>query len=124
MVIITWTLDKVYLLNKSRQTWQVWLSRPVQLAVAENLPGLIERMQKTGCFMKNIPEASRQTRILYVEDNFGLATLVQRRLARRGYAVDLANNGEEGLSSLEKGEYDIVIMDYMMPVMDGLEMLK
>ncbi|MCP4698282.1 MAG: response regulator [Gammaproteobacteria bacterium] len=67
---------------------------------------------------------NKQTRILYVEDNLGLATLVQRRLGRRGYAVDLAKNGEEGLSSLEKGEYDMVIMDYMMPVMDGLEMLK
>jgi len=62
--------------------------------------------------------------ILYVEDDPGLARLVQKTLARAGYRVDLACDGGEGLAMAEREAYGIVIVDYNLPVCDGLEVLR
>ena len=63
-------------------------------------------------------------RILYMEDDPGLARLFQRRMEREGYQVDLAPDGQAGLSRFEAGAYDIVAMDQKMPNIDGLEALQ
>ena len=63
-------------------------------------------------------------RILYMEDDRGLARLFQRRLEREGYQVDLAPDGQAGLSMFENGGYDVVAMDQKMPNLDGLEALQ
>lgn len=67
---------------------------------------------------------SKPTRILYMEDDPGLARLIQRRLARAGYVVDLARDGEEGLSMYAAGSYDVVAVDQNMPIHDGLEVIR
>lgn len=63
-------------------------------------------------------------RILYMEDDEGLARLLQKRLERQGYTVDVAHNGEQGLSMFTKGTYDIVAVDQSMPRLDGLEVIR
>ena len=63
-------------------------------------------------------------RILYVEDDRGLARLVQKRLGRAGYAVDIAHDGEAGLAMYAAGSYDVVAVDQAMPVHDGLEVIR
>ena len=63
-------------------------------------------------------------RILYMEDDPGLARLFQRRLEREGYHVDLAADGRIGLSMFEADGYDLVAMDQKMPNLDGLEALR
>ena len=63
-------------------------------------------------------------RVLYMEDDVGLARLLQRRLEQAGYAVDVAPNGEEGLAMYESGNYDIVAVDQNMPVHSGLEVIR
>lgn len=63
-------------------------------------------------------------RILYMEDDRGLARLFQRRMEREGYRVDLAADGQIGLSMFEAGGYDVVAMDQKMPNLDGLEALQ
>jgi len=59
--------------------------------------------------------------ILVAEDNLVNQMLMVRMLEKRGHHVDLASNGRQALSALEKGTYDLVLMDVQMPEMDGLE---
>lgn len=67
---------------------------------------------------------SESIRILYMEDDPGLARLVQKKLERAGYTVDLAPNGEKGLAMYRQGCYDVVAVDQNMPVYDGLEVIR
>jgi PAS domain S-box-containing protein len=64
------------------------------------------------------------TRILIMEDDPGLAHLLQKRLQRQNYSVDLAANGEEGLRMARAASYDILIVDYNMPILGGLDVLR
>jgi two-component system sensor histidine kinase/response regulator len=63
-------------------------------------------------------------RILYVEDDPGLARLVQKRLQRVGYVVDIATDGEEGIKKYEADPYDLMFVDQNIPVYDGLEVIR
>lgn len=63
-------------------------------------------------------------RILYIEDDTGLARLLQRRMERAGYAVEIAESAEEGLKRLQAGAYDLVLLDYHLPGMSGVNMLE
>jgi CheY-like chemotaxis protein len=59
-------------------------------------------------------------RVLLVEDNAVNQKVAGRFLERLGCNVRVADNGEEGVKAFQEGEYDIVLMDLQMPVMDGL----
>ena len=61
------------------------------------------------------------SRILIVEDNEMNRDMLSRRLARRGYEVLLATDGEEGVSLAAEHRPDIVLMDLSLPVIDGYE---
>ena len=63
-------------------------------------------------------------RILIVEDEPDLLASLARALREEGYAVDTADNGEDGLFSAEGADYDAVVLDVMLPRMDGWEFLK
>jgi DNA-binding response OmpR family regulator len=63
-------------------------------------------------------------RILLVEDSQRLRKSVGTALRRTGYAVDVSGDGEEGLWFAESNEYDAVILDIMLPKLDGLSVLK
>ena len=63
-------------------------------------------------------------KILVVEDDQFLRELYNQLLTEEGYEVDLAADGEEGLSKISKGGYDLVLLDIMLPKMDGLEILR
>ncbi len=58
--------------------------------------------------------------ILLVEDNEINQIIAEELLQKGGYTVDLANDGQEALEMIEKTQYDLVLMDIQMPVMDGL----
>ncbi|SMF92076.1 Two-component sensor histidine kinase, contains HisKA and HATPase domains [Azospirillum oryzae] len=62
-------------------------------------------------------------RILYIDDDAAMARLVQRRLERRGYAVEWAKDGQEGLERLERGGITVVGLDHEMPGATGLDIL-
>ena len=66
----------------------------------------------------------RITRILYMEDNPGLSALLQRNLQRRGFLVDTAADGEEGLKMLEANCYDVLLVDYNMPFFGGIDVIR
>lgn len=65
-----------------------------------------------------------KTRILVAEDNPTNQKFVARVLNRAGHDVDVVHNGEEALDALEMGDYDLVIVDMHMPVMDGVQTAK
>jgi signal transduction histidine kinase/CheY-like chemotaxis protein/HPt (histidine-containing phosphotransfer) domain-containing protein len=60
-------------------------------------------------------------RLLVVEDNLVNQKVVLAILRKKGYHMDVANDGREALLKLETGAYDLVLMDVQMPVLDGLE---
>jgi two-component system OmpR family response regulator len=63
-------------------------------------------------------------RVLVVEDEPDLRTSLGRALRDDGYAVDGAQNGEEGLYKAENYDYDAVLLDIMLPRVDGWELLR
>ena len=67
---------------------------------------------------------SETINILVVDDEQEIADLVEIYLVSDGYKVYKANNAEEGLSILEKNQIHLVLLDIMMPGMDGLQMCK
>jgi DNA-binding response OmpR family regulator len=63
-------------------------------------------------------------RVLVVEDYEPLARSVTQGLREAGYAVDLSADGEEGLWYAESNAYDAIVLDLMLPKVDGLEVLR
>ena len=63
-------------------------------------------------------------RILIVEDEYKLADVVAARLKKENYEVDISTDGEDGLYNAESGIYDLIILDVMLPKMNGFEILK
>ncbi len=61
------------------------------------------------------------TKILYVEDNEDNIFMLTRRLRRKGYDVSVAKDGEEGIEKALSEQPDLILMDLVMPVLDGLE---
>jgi len=59
-----------------------------------------------------------------MEDDRGLALLMQRKLKPFGYLVDLAVDGSEGLAMCERGSWDVLIVDHKMPGHSGLEVIR
>ncbi|WP_158746768.1 sensor histidine kinase [Acidisphaera sp. L21] len=62
-------------------------------------------------------------RVLYVDDDQGLCRLVGRHLARDGFAVEVACDGEAGLALARAQEFDVIALDHFMPGRDGLDVL-
>jgi heavy metal response regulator len=63
-------------------------------------------------------------RILVVEDEQKVARFIQRGLEEEGHAVDVALDGEDGLSKALDGVHDLVVLDIMLPKRDGLSVLR
>ena len=63
-------------------------------------------------------------RILVIEDEVKIAQFIKRGLKEEGYAVDVANDGEQGHFMLSSNEYDAIILDLMLPKIDGLTLCR
>ena len=63
-------------------------------------------------------------RLLVVEDDAKLARALQRGLQREGYAIDLAGTGDEGLAQVKENDYDVVLLDVMLPGRDGFSVCR
>ena len=63
-------------------------------------------------------------RILLVEDEKDLAAIIKKGLEENGYSVDMAHDGEEGLYMAENYPADVIVLDIMLPIMDGFEVLE
>lgn len=63
-------------------------------------------------------------RLLVVEDEYKLADVIASKLKQNKYQVDVANDGEEGLDLALSDSYDLIILDVMLPKVNGFEILK
>ena len=76
------------------------------------------------------PDAPHQTparasgRILVVDDNAGNRDMLSRRLEREGYSIETAEDGRQALAKLEAAPFDLVLLDIVMPELDGLAVLQ
>ena len=62
--------------------------------------------------------------ILLVEDEAKVASFIKQGLQEQGYTVDLAVNGQEGMSMFFKGNYDVAILDVVIPFISGVELCR
>jgi CheY-like chemotaxis protein len=62
--------------------------------------------------------------ILVIEDEKGILGLIEAALTRFGHRVETALNGKEGIRIFERGHFDLVITDYLMPEVDGQGVLN
>lgn len=63
-------------------------------------------------------------RILVVEDQLKMASLLRRGLMEEGHAVDVARTGHDALWMAQAAEYDVVVLDLMLPSLDGVEVCR
>jgi DNA-binding response OmpR family regulator len=63
-------------------------------------------------------------KILVIEDNAMAANLYRSALSQAGYQVDVASDGEAGLAAIDKIHPDLVLLDLMLPKVEGLEVLR
>jgi len=63
-------------------------------------------------------------RILVVEDEKKIAAFIKRGLKEEGYAVDTAHDGEEGYGLIAENDYDLIILDLMLPKLDGISLCR
>lgn len=63
-------------------------------------------------------------KILIIEDEEKIARFIQLELKYEGYEVDICHDGREGLNKTLKGNYDLIILDVMLPSLNGMEVLR
>ncbi len=63
-------------------------------------------------------------KVIVVEDNKKLARFLQKAFEEEGYAVDSAEEGNEAIERISNGDYDLVILDWMLPGVDGLTVCR
>ncbi len=94
-------------------------------APTENEPTTINQAPAGGVFTQGSPVTSiQQGFILVVDDIEENRDVLSRRLKRQGYAVATSENGREALGRLRSETFDLVLLDIMMPEMDGYEVLQ
>ncbi|MGN0495260.1 MAG: response regulator [Lachnospiraceae bacterium] len=101
--------------------------RVLQAVVDEKPIGRIERSNRINIIAQNDEEVTfyaPKARILAVDDNRMNLDYVCEALKDTGVCVDTAQNGEEALSLLRNNSYHMVLLDHIMPILDGMETLK
>jgi signal transduction histidine kinase/CheY-like chemotaxis protein len=96
---------------------------PVSAAGGKPLSAMDDRAVAvpTGDVVTAGAEARRSWRVLLAEDNLVNQLVAQAMLASLGSDVTLANDGAEALAAYEENDYDLILMDWQMPTMDGIE---
>lgn len=73
---------------------------------------------------KGVTMDIRKKRILIVEDEKNIADIVDYNVQKQGYLTDVAYDGEKGLALALSGKYDLILLDVMLPKMDGFEICR
>lgn len=65
-----------------------------------------------------------KTQVLLVEDDVFLASIYQKKFEMEGFKITVADNGEKGLVEAKKKRYDIILLDILLPKLDGFAVLE
>ena len=90
-------------------------------AITESLSIAVADEATPAAAVSECPRSTTSLRILLAEDGLVNQKVAVSLLEQRGHNVTVANNGQEALAALEKGAFDVVLMDVQMPAMDGFE---
>jgi two-component system response regulator ArlR len=71
-----------------------------------------------------LKKKAEKTKILVIDDEPNIVQTLQDRLEMNEYRVFTAHNGRDGLDKFEREKPDVILLDVIMPIMDGLEMLE
>jgi two-component system response regulator CpxR len=74
--------------------------------------------------MNTLPSPAPLTSILVIEDDTELTSLMRRYFSQHGFDLQLAHDGRSGLAKALDGEYALIVLDVMLPVLDGFEVLR
>lgn len=103
------------------------------------LPWMIERLTEKPVFTPQSPrfftiakisiflsvrQMSKTTRVLIIEDHKDIAELLYEYFERREYELDYASDGRMGFNLASQNEYDVILLDLMLPEMDGLDVCR
>jgi PAS domain S-box-containing protein len=131
VIMLTSVDDLRQLADQTEAQWSGYLIKPVrQLHLSEAMKRAIETAPaevsqslpiSTSTTKAHDPAAEKQGKMLLVEDNKINRRLASVILKRAGYEVTSAENGEIALEILKQDQFDIILMDIQMPVMDGVE---
>lgn len=91
-----------------------WFTIPVQKEAKPQIPSLVPKMDFSSI---KFPEK----KVLIAEDKKVNQEIIKIMLEEKGCAVEIANNGAEALKLAQEKSFDLIIMDMLMPIMDGLE---
>jgi two-component system alkaline phosphatase synthesis response regulator PhoP len=80
--------------------------------------------ERIGAMNASFKTHARAARILVVDDEAHLAEGIRENLEAEGYATEVAHDGEGGLEMIRSAHYDLVLLDIMMPKMNGLEVCE
>ncbi len=103
---------------------EAYLTKPVTLTeLRETMQGTLGRNKgETGLITRHsLREARRKLHVLLAEDNMVNQKLAIKLLDKQGHSTHVAENGRLALDAWEQGAFDLILMDMMMPEMDGLE---
>jgi heavy metal response regulator len=85
---------------------------------------IVARLRRSLLLPKTTSKKENTMRILVVEDEKKVASFIKRGLEEESFTVEVAHDGEEGLYMGETNPYDLILMDVMLPKMDGLSVVK
>lgn len=97
------------------------------MANTDKIPGdtfTIEEILKTESIFYTENEFCNVMRILIVEDEKGISNFLKEGLEEEGFAVDFAEDGKKGLELASTNDYDLLLIDWMLPGMSGIELCR
>ena len=98
-------------MNETDSTIRADMLAENKLTRSANLPGVIPAME-------------RKARILVVDDEHDILELIRYNLSREGYHLTCVDNGEKALTEAKAGQPDVILLDLMLPGVDGLEVCR